>query len=163
MRLARSAIMAAALLVSACSANQDSNRLMFGVAGAIVGGAAGGWAGSQLGGGTGETIFTVLGVAGGAMAGYDLGRQINIADRGDYSRAVASAASSSDGQATWSNRVTGNGGLVRTDTAFVSAGGEQCTTYRSTVTFDDEITSGQGAACRNPTTGEWVLVADAFH
>jgi len=163
MRLARSAIMAAALLLGACSSNPDNNKMMMGVAGALVGGWAGGWAGSQFGGGTGETVFTVLGAAGGALVGYDLGRQINIADRGDYSHAVASALDGADGQATWANRTTGNGGLIRTDRSFVNANGQQCKTYRSTVTFDDDIVNGPGAACRNNDTGSWVLVADSFH
>lgn len=134
-----------------------------GLAGAIVGGVAGGWAGSQFGGGTGETLFTVLGAAGGAMVGYDMGRQINIADRGDYNHAVANALGDSNGEATWANKNTGNGGLIRAGQSFQNANGQSCRTYRSTVAFDDEILSGPGSACRNPRTGSWVLVADAFH
>lgn len=161
MRRARSAIVATALLVSACSGMQNSNVSMGAVAGALVGGIAGGWAGSQIGSGTGQTVFTILGVAGGAAAGYDLGRQLLVADRPDYNQAVASAINKGNGQATWQNIATGTGGLVRVEQAFVNGNGEQCTTYRSTVAFTDEIVNGPGAACRN-TGGEWVLVADAF-
>lgn len=161
MKRARSAIVATALLVGACSGTQSSNVSYGALTGAVIGGLAGGWAGSQFGGGLGQTIYTVVGVTGGAMVGYDMGRQLLMADRPDYNRAVASALGDSDGQATWQNPDTGNGGLIRADQAFINGNGEQCSTYRSTVAFTDEVTNGSGAACHG-LSGEWVLVADAF-
>ena len=162
MKLARNAVVAAAPLVSACSGMQNSNISVGAVSGAVIGGLAGGWAGAQFGGGTGQTIFTVLGVASGAMAGYDVGRQLIMADRPDYSRAVSNAMDGSYGQASWQNLATGNGGLIRVDQAFLNNNGEECRTYRATVAFTDEIVNGPGTACRNGQ-GDWVLVADAFH
>lgn len=160
MKRARNAVVAAALLLSACGGMQNAN--VGAITGAVVGGLAGGWAGAQFGGGTGQTVFTVLGVAGGAMAGYDLGRQISMADRPDYNRAVANAVDGPSGQSNWQNVSTGNGGLIRVDQAFLNGNGEHCKTYRSTVAFPDEIVNGAGTACQSPQ-GEWVLVADAFH
>jgi len=48
-------------------------------AGTIIGGVVGGVVGSQVGGGTGKTIATVAGVAGGALIGHevDKNRQTN--------------------------------------------------------------------------------------
>jgi len=161
MNRSKSVLVGAALMLGACSGTQSSNMTFVAITGAVVGGFAGGWAGSQLGGGTGETIYTILGVSAGAMAGYDLGRQLTMADIPDYNRAVANAMSVHDGQASWQNSDTGNGGLIRTDQAYLNGTGEECRTYRSTVTFPDEIVSGSGAACHNQS-GEWVLVADAF-
>ncbi len=160
MKLARTAVVATTLLISACGGTQNAN--MGGIAGAALGALAGGWAGAQFGGGTGQTIFTVLGVAGGALTGYDIGRQINMADRPDYNRAVASAINGDVGHANWKNHTTGNGGYIRVDQAFLNGNGEQCRTYRSTVAFSDEVLNGAGAACRS-NQGDWVLVADAFH
>lgn len=162
MKRARTAIVATALLVGACSGTQNGNNLNIGaIAGVVVGGVAGGWAGSQFGGGTGQTLFTLMGIAGGAAAGYDVGRQIMVADQPGYNRAVANAIDDSHGQATWDNPTTGNGGLIRVDQAFLNGNGEECRTYRTTVAFSDEIVNGPGAACRS-NQGEWVLVADAF-
>lgn len=162
MKLARNAVVATALLLGACGGMQNSNTSVGAITGAVVGGLAGGWAGAQFGGGTGQTVFQVLGFAGGAMVGYDLGRQITVADRPDYNRAVADAIDGSNDLANWSNQSTGNGGLIRVDQAFLNNSGEQCRTYRSTVTFSDDIVSGGGTACKS-NQGEWVLVADAFH
>jgi len=162
MKRARSAIVAAALLVGACSGTQNPNLSAGAIAGAVVGGLVGGWAGAQLGGGTGKTLFTLLGAAGGASMGYDLGRQILVADRPGYNQAVASALGGTSGQATWQNPTTGNSGLVRVGQAFQNGNGEECRSYRTTVAFTDEILNGPGAACRG-NQGEWVLVADAFH
>ncbi len=161
MKRARSAIVAAALLVGACSGTQNSNMTVGAIGGALVGGIAGGWAGAQFGGGTGQTIFTLLGAASGVAVGYDVGRQLMVADRPGYNQAVASAIGDRSGQATWQNTATGTGGLIRVEQAFLNGSGEQCRTYRATVAFTDEIVNGPGAACRSGG-GEWVLVADAF-
>ena len=152
------------LLLGSCTTSNQTNKMMIGIAGAAVGGLVGGWAGSRLGAelGRAKTFLTVVGASGGVMVGYNVARRINVADYGDYNQAITSAMNGS-GQSTWTNRITGNGGLIRAQNEYLSSLGEQCRIYRSTVTFSDEIISGNGTACRKEETNEWILVADAFY
>ena len=161
MRVLKTITVSGVLLLSACGGNQSMDKDVTGWIGGGVGALLGGWAGSQFGGGTGELIFTGLGAVIGGSAGYEAGRSLGAADHAIYKNTIKGTLNDPAGQSTWKNDDTGTSGYVSTAQTFKDGNGRLCRGFRSTVAFDDGVVSGNGAACKD-STGDWVLVADAF-
>ena len=71
-------------------------------------------------------------------------------------------AQASDGQILeWQNPETGNSGIFRTIRSFKMADGRYCRQYRATVSFEKNVRSGVGMACRQDG-GQWQVVSDDF-
>jgi len=164
MKKSGAVVLCVALATSGCGMDTSKVDLSAGpLLGAAAGAAIGGYVGAQFGGGLAQTLFTASGALAGATVGYATGRALVPGDRHAYNSAVSEAlADNSDAaSATWDNPKSGNGGVIRAGRSFAGMNGAQCRTYRATVAFSDEVTGGEGAACRDQSGG-WVIVADAF-
>jgi len=117
--------------------------------GTAAGAAVGGILGFQLGGGLLlNSTFAALGTIGGGAAGFYTTQK--------------GLKESSDGQVVdWHNPETGNSGIFRPSRSFNLGDGRYCRQYRTTVSFDKSVHSGDGMACRN-ADGQWEVVSDDF-
>ncbi len=132
--------------------------------GTAAGAAVGGILGFQLGGGLlMNSTFATLGTIGGGAAGYYMTRALMGTDRAAYERtAQKGLKESTDGQVVdWQSPDTGNSGIFRPIRSFRLADGRYCRQYRTTVSFDKTVHSGNGMACRN-ANGQWQVVSDDF-
>jgi surface antigen len=132
--------------------------------GTAAGAAVGGILGFQLGGGLlMNSSFAALGTIAGGATGFYATRALMGSDRAAYERtAQKGLEESSDGQVVdWQNPETGNSGIFRPIRSFRLADGRYCRQYRTTVSFDKTVRSGNGMACRN-ANGQWEVVSDDF-
>ena len=132
--------------------------------GTAAGTAVGGILGFQLGGGLlMNSAFATLGTIGGGAAGYYTTRALMGSDLAAYERSAQKGLEeSSNGQVVdWQNPDTGNSGIFRPIRSFRLADGRDCRQYRTTVSFDKTVHSGDGMACRN-ANGQWKIVSDHF-
>lgn len=162
MKFTKAMLVSSAVLVGACAGGQGLDRNTTGLIGGGAGLLLGGWVGSHLGSGTGKLMFTGLGAVIGGPAGYEIGRGLGRSDHAAYKNAVVAALETPGGKADWRNDETGVSGFVTTTGAYRDGNDMPCQAFRATVAVpDDEIVSGDGAACRDES-GDWTLVADAF-
>lgn len=124
--------------------------------GTIVGAAGGGLAGHWIGG--------FWGAAAGALIGGLVGSQVGKSmDREDRARAEQTSQrameQNSTGQsATWSNPNTGHSGSVTpTSNAYVAQGGETCREFQQTVSAGGSSDTARGRACKQ-ADGSWKVV-----
>ena len=124
--------------------------------GALVGGALGGLLGSQIGSGTGQLAATAAGAVFGMLAGSEVGKSLDRADRLYLARTRYSALEtvSSGSTAHWSNPDTGHYGSVTPTRTWQLADGRYCRKYQQTVTVGGQYEQAYGTACRQPD-GSW--------
>ena len=110
-----------------------------------------------------NSAFATLGTIGGGAAGYYTTRALMESDLAAYERSAQKGLKeTSDGQVVdWQNPDTGNSGIFRPIRSFRLADGRDCRQYRTTVSFDKTVHSGDGMACRN-ANGQWEIVSDHF-
>ena len=110
-----------------------------------------------------NSAFATLGTIGGGAAGYYTTRALMGSDLAAYERSAQKGLKEfSDGQVVdWQNPDTGNSGIFRPIRSFRLADGRYCRQYRTTVSFDKTVHSGDGMACRN-ANGQWKIVSDHF-
>ena len=110
-----------------------------------------------------NSAFATLGTIGGGAAGYYTIRALMGSDLDAYERSAQKGLKEfSDGQVVdWQNPDTGNSGIFRPIRSFRLADGRYCRQYRTTVSFDKTVHSGDGMACRN-ANGQWKIVSDHF-
>jgi surface antigen len=150
-----------AVSVGGC-ANVDMTREE--MLGTAAGATAGGFLGYQLGGGLlMNTLFATLGTAAGGAGGFYATRSLMGSDLAAYERTTKKGlAQAGDGQVlNWQNSETGHSGIFRTIRSFQMADGRYCRQYRTTVSFDKNVRSGAGMACRQEN-GQWQVVSDDF-
>ena len=129
-----------------------------------AGAAAGGILGYQFGGGIiMNSLFATAGTVAGGAAGFYATRALMGSDRAAYERtAQKGLASAEDGKIIdWQNPETGNSGIFRATRSFYLGNGQYCRQYRTTVSFDKTVHSGNGMACKN-ASGEWEVISDDF-
>lgn len=132
--------------------------------GTAAGAAVGGFLGYQLGGGLlMNSTFAALGATGGGVAGFYTTRALMGSDRAAYERTAQQGLTySPDGKVVdWQNPETGNSGIFRPIRSFRLADGRYCRQFRSTVSFDKTVHSGNGMACMSEK-GVWEVVSDDF-
>ena len=157
-----------ALSIAGCANENMSREELLGTA---AGAAAGGFIGYSIGGfglGVGSdsvvnSLFATVGTAAGGYAGYHTTRALMGSDLAEYKRtAVKGLAQANDGQVLdWKNNETGNSGIFRTVGSFRMNDGRLCRQYRTTVSYDKNVRSGVGIACRQPN-GHWQVISDDF-
>ena len=125
--------------------------------GTLVGSAGGALAGHALGGG-------FWGAAAGALNGGLLGNQIGKSmDRDDIAAAEqtnqkAMETNSTGQSSTWNNPNSGNSGSVTpTTNAYVAQGGETCRDFQQTVSASGSSETARGRACKQ-ADGSWKVV-----
>ena len=154
------AVVMAVSLAGCANADMTREEML----GAAAAAAAGGFLGYQLGGGIlVNSLFATIGTVAGGAGGYYATRALMGSDLAAYERtAQKGLAQASDGQILeWQNPETGNSGIFRTIRSFKMADGWYCRQYRTTVSFEKNVRSGVGMACRQDG-GQWQVVSDDF-
>jgi len=154
------AVVMAVSLAGCANADMTREEML----GAAAAAAAGGLLGYQLGGGIlVNSLFATIGTVAGGAGGDYATRALMGSDLAAYERtAQKGLAQASDGQILeWQNPETGNSGIFRTIRSFKMADGRYCRQYRATVSFEKNVRSGVGMACRQDG-GQWQVVSDDF-
>ena len=149
-----------ALSLGGCANVDMSREEMLGTA---AGAAAGGFLGYQLGGGIMNSLFATAGTVVGGAGGFYATRTLMGSDRAAYDQTAQKGLDeSNDGDVVaWQNPETGNSGIFRPLRSFHLADGRYCRQYRATVSFEKNVRSGAGMACRQGN-GQWAVVSDDF-
>ncbi len=124
--------------------------------GTLIGAAGGALIGSQIGGGTGRLAAVAIGTLAGAFIGSEVGKSLDRADRIAMQNATqTSLETAPSGQATeWRNPDSGHYGTITPKPAVRSSTGEYCREFQHTVTVDGRTERAYGKACRQPD-GSW--------
>lgn len=126
--------------------------------GTVIGAAGGAWLGSEIGkkGSTGNIIAIAVGTLGGAVIGGGIGASLDKVDQMHAERSAQAALERNpDGQAAgWSNPNTGHSGYTVPTSTYQTASGTYCREYQTTVTIDGSEQKAYGTACRQPD-GSW--------
>ncbi len=150
-----------AISLGGCANVDMSREEMLGTA---AGAAVGGFLGYQLGGGIlMNSLFATAGTVAGGAAGFSATRALMGSDRVAYEQTAQKGLNESkDGQVVdWQNPETGNSGIFRPVRSFYLADGRYCRQYRATVSFEKNVRSVAGMACRQGN-GQWAVVSDDF-
>ena len=110
-----------------------------------------------------NSLFATVGTVAGGAGGYYATRALMGSDLAVYERTTEKGLTQADdGQILdWQNPDTGNSGIFRTIRSFHMADGRFCRQYRTTVSFDKNVRSGTGMACRQGN-GPWQVTSDDF-
>lgn len=128
--------------------------------GMLLGGAGGGYLGSQIGGGKGKTIATVLGVLLGGYAGNQAGLSL---DRADQLAATQNASYTlnnvpSGNTTVWQGRnpQQQTSGTFTPTRTYQQPSGQYCREYSQTITISGKTEQAYGTACRM-SNGDWKI------
>ncbi len=141
-----------ALVLAGCANNPGPKQTM----GTLIGAAGGGLAGAQIGRGKGQLVAVAVGTLLGALIGNEVGQSLDRADRLYAQRtAQRTLEHAPTGQtSTWVNPDSGNSGSVTPTQTYRSPDGRYCREYQTTVVVGGRQSQGYGTACRQPD-GSW--------
>jgi surface antigen len=122
--------------------------------GGLLGAAAGGLIGSQIGNGRGQLAAVAAGTVLGFLAGNNIGRSMDQADRACLTQSLEHAE---DGQEiVWNNPDSGARYRIRPTQTVQVADNRYCREYTSTATIGGRTETTYGRACRQPD-GAWKI------
>lgn len=155
MKRALAAIVVLALVLAGCAPAMGPRE----GGGTVLGAAGGALLGSQIGDGRGRLVAVAIGTLAGALIGQDIGRTLDRADQAFMERNAQYALEStrSHQATTWRNPDSGNYGSITPVETFQSAQGQYCREYHQTVTVAGQKQQAYGTACRQPD-GKWMIV-----
>ena len=146
--------LAGALAMSACSQNPGGKE----TGGTLLGAAGGALLGNQVGGGSGRVLATIAGGLAGAFLGNQVGQSLDKADQAYAERASTQALNAPIGQTiNWSNPDSGNSGTYTPTRDGTDQSGNYCREYQTTVTVGGQVQQAYGTACRQPD-GSWKVI-----
>ena len=157
MKMVRMAVIGCITLgLAACGDTQAGNKQVLGT---LAGAALGGLAGSQIGSGKGKMAAVGVGVLLGALAGGEIGKSLDRADRLMMKQTTQRALERqpSGSVSAWQNPDSGHSGTVTPRPAFQNTAGQYCREYQQTVTVGGQSQDAYGTACRQPD-GTWKIV-----
>jgi len=148
----------AGLLVSACAGNPQTATGPHENTGTLVGVAGGAAVGSQLGRGSGRVVSTAAGATIGGLIGNRIGAALDDEDRTRAYQAQMQALESgaSGAPVGWRNDDSGRHGTVVPGPAY-QRNAMTCRQYTHTVFIDGKPQVTRGTACRN-ADGSWAAV-----
>lgn len=143
-------------MLASCAQGAGDKQTM----GTLIGAAGGGLAGAQVGSGSGQLAATAVGALLGAMVGSEVGKSLDQADRMHMARNRHKALDTMpSGQSTkWVNPDSGNSGTVTPQPAFEQSTGQYCREFQETVSIGGKQETAYGTACRQPD-GTWKIVS----
>lgn len=158
MKKLMAALLCTTLILPACANTNQSmgqKETLGGLGGAVLGGLLG----SRIGSGEGQLWATGAGVLLGAVLGSQVGRSMDLADRGMMERTTQASLEHTRTGATsaWTNPDSGHRGTVTPTRTYQRADGTYCREYSQTVNIDGQLQKATGTACRQPD-GTWRLV-----
>lgn len=145
-------------LIMAFAAGCNPNAGTKQTVGTLGGAAAGGLIGSQFGSGKGQLAMVGIGVLLGGLAGSEIGRRMDEADRMRADQALVQAQSAPVGQTiAWNNPENGHRGTVTPVRDGTSSTGRYCREFQQTVSIGGRTEEAYGTACQQPD-GSWQIV-----
>jgi surface antigen len=125
--------------------------------GGVIGAAGGAWAGSNVGKGKGNIAAIATGTLLGGFVGKSIGSSLDKADQLYHVQTAQRALelNKTGKTATWRNPDNGNFGSV-TPTKTVKKGGLDCREYTQMIKVGVEVHRAKGVACRQPD-GSWKI------
>ncbi len=143
-----------ALSLAACQEGGQKQTL-----GTLLGGVGGALAGSQVGAGRGKLVAVAGGALLGAFLGSEIGKSLDNADRAAMAtttqRTLETAPSGNP--VSWSNPDSGHSGTVTPRPSYQNASGDYCREYDQTIVVDGKTETAYGTACRQ-ADGSWKIV-----
>lgn len=124
--------------------------------GSAAGGALGGLLGNQLGKGSGNTLMTIAGVVGGALAGGYVGRNMDPTDQACIGQTLEHTPTAQT--VAWQNPNSGSSYWVTPTQNYQAPNGEQCRNYISQAVINGQTQQIENTACRDGN-GVWRAVA----
>jgi surface antigen len=142
------------LLASCAQGAGDKQSL-----GTLIGAAGGGLAGAQIGKGKGQLAATAAGALIGALVGSEVGKSLDQADRMYMSqnRQNALETKKTGSRSTWTNPDSGHSGTVTPQPAIEQSNGTYCREFQETVTISGQEETAYGTACRQ-ADGTWKII-----
>ncbi|MBM3491860.1 MAG: glycine zipper 2TM domain-containing protein [Alphaproteobacteria bacterium] len=127
--------------------------------GTLLGAAGGGLAGAQVGRGSGQLAAVAAGTLIGAFLGSEIGKSLDRADQAHMSRTTQQSLETAPSGRTssWRNPDSGHHGTITPQPAYQTSGGEYCREFQQTVTVGNKTEQAYGTACRQPD-GSWKIV-----
>lgn len=145
------------LALGGCANQQQmGNKQTFG---AITGAVLGGFLGSHVGQGEGQIWATGAGIILGALAGANIGQQLDAADTVMMERTSQAALEHTRTGTTsqWNNPDSGNSGSVKPTRTYQRSDGTHCREYTQTVIIAGDPHQAVGTACRQ-SDGTWKIM-----
>ena len=142
-------------LLASCAQDAGDKQTL----GTLIGAAGGGLAGAQIGSGSGNLAAAAAGALLGAMVGSEVGKSLDRADRMymGQTRQRALETNRTGVKSKWSNPDSGHSGTVTPQPAVKQSSGGYCREFQETVTIGDQQETAYGTACRQPD-GTWKIV-----
>jgi surface antigen len=141
--------------LAGCAQDGTANKPM---AGSVIGGIGGALLGSSIGGGSGRVISTAAGAILGGLVGQEVGQSMAETDKLKATQAFDNATRAPIGETIyWNNTPTGHGGSIRPIRDGMSANGQYCREFQTTVYINERTEKMYGSACRKPD-GSWEAI-----
>ncbi len=128
--------------------------------GTLLGGVGGAVAGAQFGKGSGQLVATAAGALIGAFVGNQVGQSLDNADKQYAYRAEQDALehTPTGNEVSWNNPDSGNSGTIKPVQTYQTSEGRYCREYTHTVYVGGKEQDAYGRACRQPD-GSWEVVS----
>jgi surface antigen len=142
--------------ISACDRQNGGDKQTIGT---LLGAAGGAVAGAQIGSGRGQLAAVAVGTLLGALAGSEIGKSLDRADKLAMERSTQTALETgrSGEEVIWRNPDSGHSGTVTPQPAYKTSDNTYCREYQQTVTIGGKTEEAYGTACRQPD-GSWKIV-----
>ncbi len=124
--------------------------------GSAAGAALGGLLGSKMGKGSGQTVLTIAGILGGALAGGYIGRSMDPADQACVGKTLENAPTNQT--VTWQNPDNGSSYWVTPTSTYTGQNGQPCRNYVTQAVVNGQTQRNDGTACRDQS-GAWTPVS----
>ncbi|MDA1097443.1 MAG: RT0821/Lpp0805 family surface protein [Proteobacteria bacterium] len=149
--------MAIGLIALSAAACQDAGEKQ-GV-GTLLGAAGGALLGSQVGGGSGTLVAVAAGTLLGGFLGSEVGKSLDRADRLAMEKTTQRTLETtpSGDPVSWRNPDSGHSGTVTPQPSYQNASGQYCREYQQTITVNGKTETAYGTACRQPDSS-WKIV-----
>lgn len=143
-----------ALSLTACQQGGQKQTL-----GTLLGGVGGALAGAQVGKGRGQLVAVAGATLLGAFLGSEIGKSLDNADRLAMQQSTQRGleATPSGQTVSWRNPDSGHSGTVTPQPSYQNASGKYCREYEQTITVGGNTEKAYGTACRQPD-GSWKIV-----
>lgn len=163
------ALASTTMLLAACGPQSAENARKGGVlngagfsksdVGTVLGAAGGAVLGNQVGKGSGRVAAIAVGTLLGAGIGHEIGASLDRADINYYKKTQQTALETAHAGETlpWRNPKSGNSGSFTPSNYYQNDSGEYCREYSQTIQVGGRTEEAYGKACRKED-GSWQIV-----
>lgn len=146
----------AAVVLAGCADMEQRPKQTIGT---ILGAAGGAVAGAQFGKGTGRLVATAIGTLAGAWIGSEAGQSLDRADQAHIQQLTQRSLETQKSNTTvlWTNPDHDVEATVTPKPVFTDTAGQTCREYQQTVTVGGKTELAYGTACRE-ADGSWRII-----